>query len=190
MTSEQLLQKFKDCGALLEGHFILRSGLHSRQFFQCAHLLQYPVLASEISAALAEKLRQLKVEVDVIVSPAMGGILVGHDLGRHLEKKHIFAEKHEGRLVIRRFPVEPGMRYLVAEDVVTTGSAVRETCALVEAGGGKVEAVACLVDRSGEKKPEFGAPFLSLLEIRVETFSADQVPEDLKNIPASKPGSK
>jgi orotate phosphoribosyltransferase len=188
MTSDQLLQKFKECGALLEGHFVLRSGLHSRHFFQCAHLLQYPVLADEISAALAEKLKS--VAVDTIVSPAMGGILVGHDLGRHLGKKHIFAEKNEGRLVIRRFPVIPGARYLVAEDVVTTGSAVNETCALVRQGGGIVEAVACLVDRSGSDKPDFGAPFIALLQIKVETFSPDNLPEDLKNIPATKPGSK
>jgi orotate phosphoribosyltransferase len=188
MTAEQLLAKFKDCGALLEGHFVLRSGLHSRQFFQCAHLLQYPVLASEITGALAAKLKSLTF--DVIVSPAMGGILVGHDLGRHLNKKHIFAEKNEGKLVIRRFPVEVGARYLVAEDVVTTGSAVNETCQLIRQAGGVVEAVACLVDRSGVSKPDFGAAFFSLLEIKVETFSAENLPEDLKNIPVFKPGSK
>lgn len=188
MTSDQLLLKFKECGALLEGHFVLRSGLHSRQFFQCAHLLQYPALADQISSALADKIKHLAV--DAIVSPAMGGILVGHDLGRHLNKKHIFAEKNEGRLVIRRFQVEPGCRYLVAEDVVTTGSAVNETCALVRQAGGIVEAVACLVDRSGPAKPDFRAPFVSLLEIKVEVFSPENLPADLKAIPATKPGSK
>src|SRR5690606_24195639 len=117
-------------------------------------------------------------------------ILVGHDLGRHLNKKHIFAEKNEGKLVIRRFPVEAGARYLVAEDVVTTGSAVNEVCRRVRDGGGLVEVVASLVDRSGEKKPDFGAPFVSLLQIKVETFAPDALPPDLQAIPATKPGSK
>jgi len=188
MNADQLLAKFKESGALLEGHFILRSGLHSRQFFQCAHLLQYPALASEISEALGQRL--VNLNIDTIISPAMGGILVGHDLGRHLNKKHIFAEKAEGKLVMRRFQVEQGKRYLVAEDVVTTGSAVREVCQIVREGGGIVEAVACLVDRSGENKPNFGAPFVALLEIKVETFSAEALPEDLLALPAHKPGSR
>lgn len=188
MTPAQLLAKFKECGALMEGHFILRSGLHTRQFFQCAHLLQYPVLASEISGALAERLKSF--QVDAIVSPAMGGILVGHDLGRHLEKKHIFAEKNGGKLVIRRFPVDKGARYLVAEDVVTTGSAVNEVCKLIRDAGGIVEVVACLVDRSGKQKPDFQAPFISLLEISVETFAPGALPPDLQTIPATKPGSR
>jgi orotate phosphoribosyltransferase len=188
MSTLNLLQQFKDCGALLEGHFILRSGLHSRQFFQCAHLLQYPVLASSISLALAERLKEHPI--DAVVSPAMGGILVGHDLGRHLNKKHIFAEKSEGKLVIRRFPIEVGCRYLVAEDVVTTGSAVKEVCQLIRAGGGIVQVVASLVDRSGDNKPDFAAPFISLLQIKVETFAADALPADLQLIPATKPGSK
>lgn len=188
MNSEQLLTKFKECGALLEGHFILRSGLHSKQFFQCAHLLQYPALASEISSALADKLSSYNP--DCIISPAMGGILVGHDLGRHLNKKHIFAEKAEGKLVLRRFQIEVGKKYLVAEDVVTTGSAVKEVCQLVREAGGIVEAVATLVDRSGQNKPDFAAPFISLLEINVQTFDAENLPDELKNLPAHKPGSR
>lgn len=188
MTSEELLQKFKDSGALKEGHFVLRSGLHSRQFFQCAHLLQYPVLSSEICAALAEKARD--IPADEVISPAMGGILVGHDVARHLRMKHIFAEKNEGKLVVRRFEIKPGARYLVCEDVVTTGSAVNEVCKIVRDGGGIVAAVLCMVDRSGGNPPDFGAPFISLLKLQVETFPADQIPPDLAGIPAYKPGSK
>ncbi len=188
MTSEELLEKFKETGALLEGHFVLRSGLHSRQFFQCAHLLQYPALSSTICAALAEKTKG--IEADEVISPAMGGILVGHDVARHLNKKHIFAEKHEGRLAVRRFEIKPGTRFLVCEDVVTTGSAVNEVCKIVRDAGARVAAVLCIVDRSGDRQPDFGAPFVSLLKLRVETFAADQLPPDLKKIPAFKPGSK
>ncbi len=188
MTAEELLQKFKETGALKEGHFVLRSGLHSRQFFQCAHLLQWPALSSEICAALAEKASGIKA--DEVISPAMGGILVGHDVARHLRMKHIFAEKSDGKLVVRRFDIKPGARYLVCEDVVTTGSAVNEVCDIVRAGGGTVAAVLCMVDRSGDREPDFGAPFVSLLKLQVETFPADRIPPDLAAVPAYKPGSK
>ena len=188
MTSEELLGKFRECGALLEGHFVLRSGLHSRQFFQCAHLLQYPALSSEICAALAEKARG--IEFDEVISPAMGGILVGHDVARHLSRKHIFAEKHDGRLAMRRFEIKAGTRFLICEDVVTTGSAVNEVCRIVRDAGGVVAAVLCMVDRSGDRQPDFGAPFISLLKMKVETFPSDALPPDLQKIPAHKPGSK
>ncbi|MGF1679481.1 MAG: orotate phosphoribosyltransferase [Candidatus Methylacidiphilales bacterium] len=187
MEGAALLQTFRDTGALLEGHFLLRSGLHSRQFFQCAHLLKHPRLCSEICASLAEQCRHL--EVDAVISPAMGGILVGHELARHLDLPHIFAEKQDGKLVVRRFDPTAYRRYLVAEDVVTTGSAVREVCALVRQAGAELAGVACMVDRSGNHPPDFGAPFLSLLRLNVETFSAENVPLDLKDIPAIKPGS-
>lgn len=188
MDSNTVLETFKKVGALLEGHFVLRSGLHSRQFFQCAHLLQHPKLASEISSALAEKAKA--IESDQVISPAMGGILVGHDVARYLDRKHVFAEKQDGKLIMKRFQIEEGVKYLIAEDVVTTGSAVQEVCRLVREGGGTVAGVACIVDRSGDSPPDFGAPFISLLQLKVETFSKDQIPEDLKSIPAVKPGSR
>jgi orotate phosphoribosyltransferase len=187
MTADEVLGHFRACGALLEGHFILRSGLHSRQFFQCAHLLKHPRLASTLCAALAERVRH--VEADMVISPAMGGILVGHELARHLDKPHIFAEKKDGKLVVRRFEIAPGTRFLVAEDVVTTGSAVQEVCAIVRGAGATVAGVACIVDRSGARMPEFGAPFISLLKLTVETFPPDQLPPDLAAVPAHKPGS-
>ena len=187
MTSDQVFQNFRDCGALLEGHFVLRSGLHSRQFFQCAHLLKFPRISSEICAALAEKVKD--IPFDFVISPAMGGILVGHDVARHLDKPHIFAEKKEGKLVVRRFEIKPGTRFLVAEDVVTTGSAVQEVCTIVRNAGGVVAGVCSIVDRSSGATPDFGAPFTSLLKLQVETFPADALPADLRNTPATKPGS-
>jgi orotate phosphoribosyltransferase len=188
MEGEALLTRFRELGALLDGHFVLRSGLHSRQFFQCAKLLKHPQLCSQICASLADRCRE--VEVDAVISPALGGILVGHEVARHLDKPHIFAEKKEGQLVMRRFEIGEYRRYLVAEDVVTTGSAVKEVCKLVRDGGSEVAAVASIVDRSGDSPPDFGAPFIRLLPLSVETFEADQIPEDLKAIPATKPGSR
>lgn len=188
MTEAEVLQIFRQTGALLEGHFKLRSGLHSRQFFQCAHVLQFPALSERLCAVLAEKVRE--IPCDSIISPAMGGILVGHDVARHLGKRHIFAEKDQGVLTIRRFKLQPAERLLVAEDVITTGSAVREVCRLVREAGGIVTGVACIVDRSGDKPPIFGAPLISLLRFQVETYPPDALPDDLKKLPAVKPGSR
>lgn len=187
MQSQDILRIFEETGALLNGHFILRSGLRSRQYFQCAMMLQYPDKASLICEALAEKLRS--VECDSVVSPALGGILVGHEVASRLGKRHIFVEKEEGVLKLRRFEVRKPERFLVVEDVVTTGGAVMDTCNIIRSHGGEVVAVASIVDRSGERKPDFGAPFTSLLEMKVETFSPDELPEDLQAIPPVKPGS-
>lgn len=189
MTAEQVLQVFRQCGAWLQGHFILRSGRHSRTFFQCALVLQDPEATAKLCGALVDKVRTAGWAFDSVISPAMGGILVGHEVGRQVGRRHIFAEKEEGKLRIRRFEVKPGERFLVAEDVVTTGSAVKEVIALVRAAGGEVAGVACLVDRS-EKPPDFGAPGVSLLSLPVETYEATNLPEDLKKIAAVKPGSR
>lgn len=188
MDSKHVLEKFKETEALLEGHFVLRSGLHSRQYFQCAKLLQHPVVAQEVCAELAETAKVF--EVDTVISPAMGGILVGHEVARVLGKRHIFAEKQDGRLALRRFEVTPGERFLVAEDVITTGSAVKEVCSIVREHGGVLVGVAVIVDRSGENPPDFGVPYVSLLKLKVETFEADRLPADLRDIPAVKPGSR
>ena len=189
MTQEQVLEVFRQCGALLHGHFVLRSGRHSRTFFQCALVLQDPVATSELCGALVEKIKVERWSFHSVISPAMGGILVGHEVGRHLGRRHIFAEKEEGKLKIRRFEVKPGERFLVAEDVITTGSAVKEVVALVRAAGGEVVGVACLVDRS-EKSPDFSVPMCSLLKLPVETFASTALPPDLENVPAVKPGSR
>lgn len=189
MTPDETLQLFRQSDALLEGHFVLRSGLHSRQFFQCAMLLQHPRSAERACAALAAKLAG--IPCDTVISPAMGGIVVGHEVGRALGKKHIFAEKEDGRLVLRRgFEIARGERFIVAEDVITRGGRVQETIDIVRHRGGVVVATGVLVDRSGGLTPDFGCPLHSLLRLDVETFAPDQLPADLAATPAIKPGSK
>lgn len=184
-----LLDYFKQTGALLEGHFLLRSGLHSRQFFQCALLLRDTRVAAEVCAQLAGKLGG--IDCDEVISPALGGVIVGHEIARSLGKPHIFAEKDNDQLVLRRgFEIPAGRRYIVAEDVVTRGGRVQETIEIVRSRGGVVVAVAALVDRSGGNLPDFGCPFIALAEMNVETFEADKLPPDLAGTPAIKPGSK
>ena len=187
--SEDLLALFRQTGALLDGHFVLRSGLHSRQFFQCALLLQYTDVAAEVCGRLADKLRHLGC--DTVISPALGGIVVGQEVGRALGKRHIFVEKEAGGLVLRRgFKIAPAERFIVAEDVVTRGGRVQETVDIVRALGGEVAGIGVIVDRSGGQRPDYGCPFVSLIEMNVETFPADQLPPDLAKTPAVKPGSK
>jgi len=187
--SNEILDLFRETNALLEGHFILRSGLHSRQFFQCAILLQHTRVAERVCALLSEKLNG--IECDSVISPALGGIIVGHEVGRALGKRHIFAEKEEGKLVLRRgFQIAKGERFIVVEDVVTRGGRVQETIDIVKAHGGIVSAVAVLVDRSGDATPDFGCAFVNLIKLDVETFEPDKVPADLAAVPLSRPGSK
>ncbi len=186
---DDLLSIFRKTGALLDGHFVLRSGLHSRQFFQCALVLQHTAIAADVCGRLADKLREFPC--DGVISPALGGIIVGQEVGRALEKRHIFAEKKaEGGLVLRRgFKISPNERFVIAEDVVTRGGRVQETIDIVREHGGVVAAVGVIVDRSGGKRPDFGCPFVSLVALEVETFSADNIPADLAATPAVKPGS-
>jgi orotate phosphoribosyltransferase len=187
--SDDLLALFRQTGALLDGHFVLRSGLHSRQFFQCALLLQHTEIAAPVCGQLADKLRDLTC--DAVISPALGGIIVGQEVGRALGVRHIFAEKEAGGLVLRRgFQISPNEKFVVAEDVVTRGGRVQETIDIVRAHGGTVVAVGVIVDRSGIPKPEFGCPFVSLMQLNVATFAADQIPSDLASVPAVKPGSR
>jgi orotate phosphoribosyltransferase len=187
--SEDLLALFRKTGALLDGHFVLRSGLHSREYFQCAILLQHTEIAERICKLLAEKLRAFVC--DSVISPALGGIIVGQEVGRSLGKRHIFTEKEDGKLALRRgFKINNGEKFIVVEDVVTRGGRVQETIDIVRAHGGAVAAVGVIVDRSGNKKPDFGCPFVSLVEMNVENFAADKLPPDLANIPAVKPGSR
>jgi orotate phosphoribosyltransferase len=189
MKSAELLELFRSTNALLDGHFILRSGLHSRQYFQCALLLQHTQIAARVCGALAEKLRD--IEAERVISPALGGIIVGHEVARTLGKPHIFVEKEDGKLVLRRgFEIKPGSRFIVAEDVVTRGGRVQETIDIVRAHGGIVVAVAALVDRSGGLLPDFGCPFISLTQLNVETYEPNMLPPDLAALPVTKPGSK
>ena len=187
--SEELLALFRKTGALLDGHFVLRSGLHSRQYFQCAILLQHTDIASQVCGQLADKLRDFPC--DSVISPALGGMIVGQEVGRLLGKRHIFVEKEEGKLVLRRgFQISPDEKFIVVEDVVTRGGRVQETIDIVRAHGATVSAVGVIVNRSGDGRPDFGCPFIGLVEMAVENFAADNLPPDLAKIPAVKPGSK
>ncbi|MCX6894334.1 MAG: orotate phosphoribosyltransferase [Verrucomicrobia bacterium] len=188
MTKAQVLQVFRDTGALLEGHFILRSGLHSRQFFQCAIALQQMPIVEQLGAALTAKVRSLGAVT--VVSPAMGGLVLGQEVARQLGIRFIFVEKEEGKLVLRRgFKIAPGEKILIVEDVVTKGGRVQETLDIVRAHHGEVLAVAVAVDRSNGLV-NFGVPLHSLIALEVETFDPAKLPPDLANTPAVKPGSK
>lgn len=188
MTTSEALELFRSTGALLDGHFILRSGLHSRQFFQCAQALQQMPIVEQFGSAIADRARDLNAVT--VVSPAMGGLVIGQEVARQLRLRFIFAEKEEGRLVLRRgFILQPGERCLVVEDVVTKGGRVQETMRLVQEHGGSVAGIAMLVDRS-DGTINFGVPTCSLIQMAVETFSPDQLPPELAAIPAVKPGSR
>lgn len=188
MTNEEALHLFRQTGALLEGHFILRSGLHSRQFFQCAQALQQMPIVEKFGAAVADKLRPFGAVT--VVSPAMGGLVIGQEVARQLGLRFIFVEKEEGKLVLRRgFKIAPGEKCLIVEDVVTKGGRVQETIDIVKANGGAVAGIAMLVDRS-DGTLNLGAPTVSLIKLHVEAFPPDNLPPDLAKTPAVKPGSK
>src|SRR5665647_1549666 len=183
MTKDEALQIFRDSGALLEGHFVLRSGLHSRQFFQCALALQQMPIVEKLGAALAAKLKLLGAVT--VVAPAMGGLVIGQEVARQLGLRFIFVEKEDGKLVLRRgFKIAAGEKILVVEDVVTKGGRVQETLDIIRANGGNVVGVAMVVDRSNGAV-NFGLPLESLISLQVETFEATKLPPDLAKIPVS-----
>jgi len=189
MTKDEALQVFRQTGALLEGHFILRSGLHSRQFFQCALALQEMPIVEKLGAALADRVRPLGAAT--VISPAMGGLVIGQEVARQLGARFIFTEKNdEGKLVLRRgFKIAPAEKVLVVEDVVTKGGRVQETLDIVRAHHGAALGVAMIVDRSNGEV-SFGVPAFSLISLKVEAFEPDKLPPDLAKTPAVKPGSK
>ncbi len=191
MTDEEILAEFRAAGALLEGHFILSSGLRSPRYLQCARVLMDGERAERLARALAAKLpAELRETIDVVVSPAMGGVIIGHEMGRALGRRAMFVERPEGTFGLRRgFALAPGETVLMIEDVVTTGLSSKEAIAAIEAAGGKVVAAASLVDRSGGSV-DLGVPFTPLIRIDVPTYSADDLPRELAAIPASKPGSR
>ena len=188
MTDNEILQIFKDTGALLEGHFVLRSGLHSRRYFQCALALQYMPTVERLGAELSRKLASLGAVT--VVSPAMGGLVLGQEVARQLGIRFIFVEKEEGKLALRRgFKISAGEKILVVEDVVTKGGRVQETIDIVRNNGGNVVGIAMAVDRS-DGTVNFGLPAFSLLKLQVETFEPDKLPPDLAALKPTKPGSK
>lgn len=188
MTTDEVLDVFRRSGALLEGHFILRSGLRSRQFFQCALALQDMPTVERLGAALADQVRPLGAVT--VIAPAMGGLVIGQEVARQLRIRFIFAEKEEGRLVLRRgFKLAAGEKVVVVEDVVTKGGRVQETIAIAREAGAAVLGVAMVVDRS-DGSVNLGVPTFSLLRLNVETFDPNHLPPDLAALPPVKPGSR
>ena len=191
MTEDEILDEFRAAEALLEGHFILSSGLHSPRYLQCARVLMDPARAERLARALAAKLpADVRAAVDAVVSPAMGGVIIGHEMGRAIGKRAMFLERPDGGFGLRRgFALDPGERVLMVEDVVTTGLSSREAIAAIERAGAIVVAAAALVDRSGGTV-DLGVPFTPLIRIDVATYTADALPVALAAIPAIKPGSR
>lgn len=191
MSDDDILGEFRAAGALLEGHFILSSGLRSPKYLQCARVLMDGARAERLARVLAAKIpTELRDRIQAIVSPAMGGVVIGHEMGRALGKPAMFVERPEGTFELRRgFRLDPGTKVLMVEDVVTTGLSSREAIEAVRSAGGDVIAEAALVDRSSGKA-DLGIPFFPLIRIDVPTFSADAVPPELAAIPAIKPGSR
>jgi orotate phosphoribosyltransferase len=191
MTDDQILDEFRAADALLEGHFILSSGLRSPRYLQCARVLMDAGRAERLATALAAKIPvELREQIQAVVSPAMGGVIIGHEMGRALGKPAMFVERPQGVFELRRgFHLDPGIRVLMVEDVVTTGLSSREAIEAVRAAGGDVIAEAALVDRSSGKA-DLGVPFVPLIRIDVPTYDADSVPPELAAIPAVKPGSR
>ena len=191
MQDEDVLAEFRASKALLEGHFLLSSGRHSAHYLQCARVLADPQRASRLAIALCGKLpRELRKEIAKVVSPAMGGVIIGHEMGRALEVEALFVERPTGTFELRRgFALEPGDKVLMVEDVVTTGLSSREAIVAIEAAGGEVVAAAALVDRSAGTV-DLGVPFYPLLALNFPTWAEDEVPAELAAIPAIKPGSR
>jgi orotate phosphoribosyltransferase len=191
MTQEEVLAEFRAAGVLLEGHFVLSSGLHSPRYLQCARVLMDPMRASALASALAATLpRETRSRIQIVVSPAMGGVIIGHEMGRALGVEALFVERPSGTFQLRRgFRLEPGQQVLLVEDVVTTGLSSREAIKAIGKAGGEVIAAAALVDRSGGEA-DLGVPFYPLVSFVVPTYEADQLPPELAAIPPEKPGSR
>ncbi|MCF4164380.1 orotate phosphoribosyltransferase [Zavarzinia compransoris] len=192
MDQAQVLDEFRAAGALLEGHFILTSGLRSPMYLQCARVLMDPRRAERLCAALAAKVRDAlgADPIDLVVSPAMGGVVVGYEMGRQMGVPAIFVERVDGTFALRRgFDIPQGARCLMVEDVVTTGLSSRECIGVIEALGGRVVAGASLIDRS-DGKADIGVPLIPLARLAVPSYPADALPPDLAAIPAIKPGSR
>jgi orotate phosphoribosyltransferase len=190
MDRDSVLEEFRAAGALLEGHFLLSSGLHSPVYLQCARVLADPARAGRLCAALAAQVRARFGEIDLVVSPAMGGVVVGYEMARQLGTQGIFTERVNGSFAFRRgFAIKPGQRIVMVEDVVTTGLSSRECIATIERHGGTVIAAACLIDRSGGKA-DVGVPLMALASIDAPVYRPDDVPDDLAQLPAIKPGSR
>ncbi|MEA2062989.1 MAG: orotate phosphoribosyltransferase [Gemmatimonadota bacterium] len=191
MERQEVLDLFKEFDAFLEGHFLLTSGLHSPHYFQCARVLQHPKAAEALGWSLGEKLESViqKVQPDTVLSPAIGGLIIGHELGRSLDCRAVFVERVEGKMRMRRFEFEPGEKVVVAEDVVTTGGSLMETVRLAEMAGCEVLAACCLIDRTGTGS-KLDRPLTSLVKADVVTHDPSDCPLCRQGLPLVKPGSR
>jgi len=191
MSDDEILAEFRAADALLEGHFILSSGLRSPRYLQCARVLMDPARSERLARELASRIPQdVRDRIHAVISPAMGGVIIGHEMGRALGRPAMFLERPQGTFELRRgFRIDPGTKVLMVEDVVTTGLSSREAIDAVRAAGGDVLSEAALVDRSSGSA-DLGVPFYPLIRIDVPTYEADSVPPELASIPAIKPGSR
>ena len=188
MHAERTIETLQKTGSLLEGHFVLTSGRHAGQYIQCARLFEYPAHSAQLCAELAQQLSA--VQAELVVGPALGGVIFAYELARALGVRNIFAERESGAMTLRRgFAIEPGTRVVIAEDVVTTGGSVREVIEVVRAAQGEVVAVAAIADRSGGQA-DFGVPLVSLLSLDIPSYGADRCPLCDKGLPLIKPGSR
>ena len=190
LSYNESLKILKETNALLEGHFILSSGLHSKQYIQCAKLLSHPKKAETICSSLCEKIRRKFNKVDIVLSPALGGVVVGYEIGRQLKIETIFAERVDGKLILRRdFKIKQNSRVLIVEDVITTGKSALECSNIVIMSKANLVGYACIIDRSSNSV-SIKDKIVSQMQFNIETFSEDEIPEDLRKIQPTKPGSR
>ena len=191
LSYDESLKILKETNALLEGHFILSSGLHSGQYIQCAKLLSYPKKAESICASLCEKINNSFNKIDIVLSPAIGGIVVGYEIGRQLELETIFAERSGKKLILRRgFKIPENSSVLIVEDVITTGKSAFECAELVQINRSNIAGYACIIDRSNEAELVIKDKIISQIKLKIKTFKNNDLPEDLKRIKAIEPGSR
>lgn len=191
MSQPLSLDDFTACGSHQHGHFLLSSGLHSGDYLQCALYLAEPRRAAHAGSLLGAAMADAVAEIDLVVSPAMGGLIIGHETARALGLPFLFTERADGEMVLRRgFAVEPGQRIIIVEDVVTTGKSTREVIEILEAGGAEVVGLASMVNRSGNPNPFEPKPYRALLEVSFPTWSADECPLCAEGMPTNKPGSR
>jgi len=190
LSYSESLKILKETNALQEGHFVLSSGLHSKQYIQCAKLLSCPQKAKIICSSLAEKIKEKFTKIDIILSPAIGGIVIGYEIGRLLETKTIFAERVNNKFELRRgFEIAKNANVLIVEDVITTGKSALECFDLVKTSNAKLIGFACIIDRSDDKI-QIKQNIISQVKFKIDTYTKDNLPEDLKNITPHKPGSR
>ena len=191
LSPKKSLNILRKTNALLEGHFVLSSGLHSPKYIQCAKLLSYPHLAKDICKSLANKIKKNFKQIDLILAPAMGGVIIGYEIGRLLKKETIFCERVEGKFKLRRgFSIKKGSKVLIIEDVITTGKSSLECLKLIHKSKAKLLGFASIIDRSSKNSLKIKSKIVSHLKIDVPTFKKDQLPDDLKKIKITKPGSR